>query len=901
MSTVSDQRMKGQGTHGNGDYNSWSAQVNHGPGGAGHQKKSDDGYYRNHGAYQSHDSVRNVEKGMQGLGLGSAARSGNSDGNSGLSKYYQQQQQQKEAPKKMTWATIASQPAKPQVNTTSTTVKKKGPGMPPPPMIPGKHNMDIGTWDSPSKNGPSVIVPTPPPIIPPPVIEPSPLADPVPSKSGGGRESVGGATSQHHRNNSQNMGPAGIQSSRWPTPGQAQIQQQQLTAPPPGNTERNNGPSAGGNADPAGSGSNAGSGGSSMASGPHHHNQQHHQQQQGQLVRNHSSHYQSQSQQQQQHPHNQDRPGSNYERAPHHHQQGSSHHGNSYSQSRNHNAAYSSSGPSGSASTGPSSAMIDRQNSGGSGAGSFRQQNDGHGGSHPQHGSHLALQQSERPAFHQQRPSNHHSERGMGSSSYHPSADRGPYGANSGSDAVAHNSSSSVPPVVATSGPTIKARSPSPSISDSELALKLAKSQKILDQLKTKNNYNPASLDLLKTVELARFFVIKSYSEDDIHRSIKYEIWCSTEHGNQRLDQAFREREEKGGTVYLFFSVNGSGHFCGVAQMMTAVDYNSNSSVWSQDKWKGTFKVRWIYVKDVPNSNLRHIRLENNENKSMTNSRDTQEVPNAKGIQVLQIIHSFEHQSSIFDDFQHYEKRQMEEDTRKHEAPPPSNHSYHNQRDRRENQAAGGHYYDGPGGGNKYHGAGGGGYNNKYNDRGGDDGYDGYGSRGGGGSGGYHGGYNKGGSSGGYGGYNNRSSYNHRDDTGRGYPSFDRRNNNGNSGGSNNNGEDNHDSSAPGAGAGGGGYHSRGGGGGYNNRSRDYYRDERRGPNDYGRSRGSDYDNGRDSDGGGIYRSGDRGDRDRGSSRDHFRDRNDRMMGPSNNRGASGSNASGSNIYRTPN
>uniref|UniRef100_A0A182S6L7 YTH domain-containing protein n=1 Tax=Anopheles maculatus TaxID=74869 RepID=A0A182S6L7_9DIPT len=240
------------GESSNGDFNSWSAQVNHGPGGTGHQKKSDDGYYRNHGAYQSHDSVRNVEKGMQGLGLGSSTRSGNSDGNSGVSKYYQQQQQQKEAPKKMTWATIASQPAKPQVNTTSTTVKKKGPGMPPPPMIPGKHNMDIGTWDSPSKNGPSVIVPTPPPIIPPPVIEPSPLADPVPSsKSGGGRESVGGgAGPQHHSNNPhQGMGPAGIQSSRWPTPGQAQIQQQQLNAPAPtsSSTDRNNGPTAGTN------------------------------------------------------------------------------------------------------------------------------------------------------------------------------------------------------------------------------------------------------------------------------------------------------------------------------------------------------------------------------------------------------------------------------------------------------------------------------------------------------------------------------------------------------------------------------------------------------------------------------------------------------------------------------
>lgn len=110
----------------------------------------------------------------------------------------------------------------------------------------------------------------------------------------------------------------------------------------------------------------------------------------------------------------------------------------------------------------------------------------------------------------------------------------------------------------------------------------------VLDELKGKNNYNPPDFDL--TAPNARFFVIKSYSEDDIHRSIKYEIWCSTEHGNKRLDQAYREREGNG-AIYLFFSVNGSGHFCGMAQMVSPVDYNANSSVWSQDKWKGQFKV----------------------------------------------------------------------------------------------------------------------------------------------------------------------------------------------------------------------------------------------------------------------------------------------------------------------
>ena len=200
----------------------------------------------------------------------------------------------------------------------------------------------------------------------------------------------------------------------------------------------------------------------------------------------------------------------------------------------------------------------------------------------------------------------------------------------------------------------------------------------ILEELQVKNNYNPKQFDLMPLN--ARFFVIKSYSEDDIHRyvvncvqlffsenvsnrifcrSIKYEIWCSTERGNKRLDRAYNEQQNHG-PIYLFFSVNASGHFCGVAQMVSNVDYNCNSSVWAQDKWKGQFRVSWIYVKDVPNTYLRNVILENNENKPVTNSRDTQEVPYVKGCQVLRIIHNFTHTTSIFDDFIHYEKQQEE-------------------------------------------------------------------------------------------------------------------------------------------------------------------------------------------------------------------------------------------------
>jgi hypothetical protein len=181
----------------------------------------------------------------------------------------------------------------------------------------------------------------------------------------------------------------------------------------------------------------------------------------------------------------------------------------------------------------------------------------------------------------------------------------------------------------------------------------------LLKKLMAKYNFNPREFSM--NFNSCRFFIIKSYSEDDIFRSIKYSSWTSTEHGNRRLNECYREQAKIKGPMYLLFSVNSSGHFCGVAEMKSEVDLNVETGLFVQDKWKGRFDVRWIYVKDVPNNSLRHIRLENNENKPVTNSRDTQEVPHDKGKQIMKIIHNYKAQTSIFDDFSHYEKRQEED------------------------------------------------------------------------------------------------------------------------------------------------------------------------------------------------------------------------------------------------
>lgn len=126
--------------------------------------------------------------------------------------------------------------------------------------------------------------------------------------------------------------------------------------------------------------------------------------------------------------------------------------------------------------------------------------------------------------------------------------------------------------------------------------------------------------------------------------------------------------------------------------MIGRVDFTKNMDFWQQDKWNGFFPVKWHIIKDVPNPQLRHIILENNDNKPVTNSRDTQEVCTTKfsqspricylqflvqssqltcfsivilfqmrfpqGIEMLNIFKNYVSKTSILDDFDFYESRQ---------------------------------------------------------------------------------------------------------------------------------------------------------------------------------------------------------------------------------------------------
>ena len=158
-----------------------------------------------------------------------------------------------------------------------------------------------------------------------------------------------------------------------------------------------------------------------------------------------------------------------------------------------------------------------------------------------------------------------------------------------------------------------------------------------------------------------KFFVIKSFSEEDVHKSIKYNVWSSSKDGNLTLSNAFKIAEEGKGNVYLFFSCNGSGRYQGVARMKTPCDENKTFGLWTQDgKWPGLFDVEWIFIKDVPFKEFKNIiiTMKDGEVKPVSNSRDTQEIPYDQAKIMLQKIAEYQNTNTILEHFEFYDMRQ---------------------------------------------------------------------------------------------------------------------------------------------------------------------------------------------------------------------------------------------------
>jgi hypothetical protein len=95
--------------------------------------------------------------------------------------------------------------------------------------------------------------------------------------------------------------------------------------------------------------------------------------------------------------------------------------------------------------------------------------------------------------------------------------------------------------------------------------------------------------------------VIRSGNDDNIHKAIKYGIWTTTYRNKNKLDQYWRDYLENKVDTYLFFSAVKSGHFEGVARLISGYHEETFPFWWENQhgKFKGHFELEWIYIKDI--------------------------------------------------------------------------------------------------------------------------------------------------------------------------------------------------------------------------------------------------------------------------------------------------------------
>ena len=184
----------------------------------------------------------------------------------------------------------------------------------------------------------------------------------------------------------------------------------------------------------------------------------------------------------------------------------------------------------------------------------------------------------------------------------------------------------------------------------------------ILSKYRNLIDINTKNTSLFEKVDSnSKFFVIKSFSEEDVHKSIKYGVWSSSKNGNLTLTNAFNITKEKNGNVYLFFSCNGSGRFTGICRMKTPCDENKHFEFWTQDnKWPGLFEVEWLFIKDVPFKEFKDIiiTMKDGEIKPISNSRDTQEIPFEQAKIMIERISKYQNSNTILEHFEFYDLRQ---------------------------------------------------------------------------------------------------------------------------------------------------------------------------------------------------------------------------------------------------
>lgn len=133
-----------------------------------------------------------------------------------------------------------------------------------------------------------------------------------------------------------------------------------------------------------------------------------------------------------------------------------------------------------------------------------------------------------------------------------------------------------------------------------------------------------------------RYFLIKSFNEENVLRCIEDSTWTTQVHVGETLEEAFRTSKN----VILVFSINKSKAFQGYARMESLPGSAVVPSWQKAINWEsaGAFKVRWLVISTTQFYLVSHLKNSYNENQLVLIGKDGQEIEEGCGSALLDCI-----------------------------------------------------------------------------------------------------------------------------------------------------------------------------------------------------------------------------------------------------------------------
>ncbi|KAH8668138.1 YT521-B-like domain-containing protein [Tricladium varicosporioides] len=133
-----------------------------------------------------------------------------------------------------------------------------------------------------------------------------------------------------------------------------------------------------------------------------------------------------------------------------------------------------------------------------------------------------------------------------------------------------------------------------------------------------------------------RYFIVKSFNEDDVLKSIEDSIWTAQVQNGSIFKGAFETCKN----VILVFSINKSHAFQGYARM-ESLPGSVEVPTWKKSiNWEstGAFKVKWLVICVTKFGHIGHLKNSLNDNQAVFIGKDGQEIEENCGAKLIELI-----------------------------------------------------------------------------------------------------------------------------------------------------------------------------------------------------------------------------------------------------------------------